>query len=32
MSLVEILILACIGVVFASVWILMLRVESRGGG
>ena len=32
MSLPEILILTSIGVVFAFIWIALIRVRSRGGG
>lgn len=32
MSLIEILIISCIGVVFAFIWISLIRVSARGGG
>ena len=32
MSLLEILILAGLGVLFAFLWIALIRVSSRGGG
>ena len=32
MSLVETLILCCIGAVVAFIWISLMRVSARGGG